>query len=83
MPKAIGRNHSMTKVRNTGARRRYDPISFVKAVRRATGEGLASAKQKLDLVMEGQHIEIDVADDLVDAFISEAERTGFTAHFGR
>jgi 2-phospho-L-lactate guanylyltransferase (CobY/MobA/RfbA family) len=67
----------MTMVRVTGARRRYGPISFVKAVRKATGEGLAAAKQRLDLVMEGQPIEIDIADDLVAAFISEVEQIGF------
>ena len=69
----------MTIVRITSARRRYQPISFVKAVRKATGEGLATAKQKLDAVMEGQPIEIDVADDLVAAFISELEQIGFIA----
>jgi hypothetical protein len=47
----------MTKVIITGWHRNFLAISFVKLVRKATGEGLASAKNKLDRILEGQAIE--------------------------
>ena len=70
----------MATVHITGARRRYQPISFVKAVRELTGEGLASAKNKLDMVVAGQPVEIELADGLVAAFIGQVEQMGFFAH---
>ena len=72
----------MTLVRITGARRRYQPISFVKAVREVTGEGLATSKDKLDRVVAGETIAIELADDLAASFVSGMEQMGFFAHSG-
>jgi len=71
----------MATVHITGAHRRYQPISFVKAVRKVTGEGLATAKDKLDQVVAGQTIEIELAHDLAATFVSEIQQMGFLAHF--
>ena len=73
----------MATVHITGAHRRYRPISFVKAVRKVTGEGLATAKDKLDQVVAGHAVEIELADDLAATFVGEIEQMGFLAHFSQ
>jgi ribosomal protein L7/L12 len=73
----------MTKVIITGWHRNFLAISFVKLVRKATGEGLASAKNKLDRILEGQVIEIEIVDDLAGTFLREIEQIGAIAHISQ
>jgi hypothetical protein len=49
-------------VRITGGTRKFMPISFVKLVRQTTGEGLAPAKNRLDLLTAGETIEVEFQD---------------------
>ena len=68
----------MITVRITGWRRGFLTISFVKLLRSATGEGLASALEKANRLLENNE-EIQVRFDQPDAankFLRDAEEVG-------
>jgi ribosomal protein L7/L12 len=68
----------MTIVRITGYRPNFLTISFVKLLRGATGEGLASAKDKVDGLLDS-HSEIEVQFQSVEdsaQFLHAAEEIG-------
>jgi hypothetical protein len=68
----------MTTVRISGWRRNFLTISFVKLLRSATGEGLASALEKVNQLLENNE-EIQVQFDEADAatrFLHDAEEIG-------
>jgi len=64
-------------VRVIGFTRKFMPISFVKLVRTTTGEGLASAKDRLDRLTMGETIELEFGDEeSANHFVRAVEEIG-------
>lgn len=69
------------KVQITGyISNQFHPISFVKLLRGVTGEGLATAKEYLDRLTEGEILEIDLPTrESAEAFVRAASNIGAKA----